>query len=65
MFERSNLKGVDKKALSELPRVEAFSFAENSIEQLSPGASGLLVLGQNRTLIFVSINLIQFNRRHL
>lgn len=38
MFERSNLKGVDKKALSELPRVESFSFAENSIEQLSPGA---------------------------
>lgn len=37
-FERSNLKGVDKRALEALPNVAKFSFADNSIEKLSPGA---------------------------
>lgn len=37
-FDRSNLKGVDKKALSGLLKVERFSFSDNNIEKLSPGA---------------------------
>lgn len=36
-YERSNLKGIDKKALSHLSNVERFSFSNNSIEKLSPG----------------------------
>lgn len=37
-FDRSNLKGVDKKALSGLKKVARFSFSDNNIEKLSPGA---------------------------
>lgn len=36
-FERSDLKGVDRKSLHFLPNVERFSFASNGIEKLSPG----------------------------
>lgn len=36
-FEDSSLKGLDKKSLSYLRNVEKFSFANNSIEKLSPG----------------------------